>query len=82
MYFIYRWVATVSVVDARTRRLLLGDIAAEVLGNPDTLQVVGAVYLGYAFLMLLVSAGGWKRYLESGRLELVHEHDAAEPTAG
>lgn len=67
MYFTYRWVITMSKVDEHTKTLLAGPTLAPLLSNIDTLQIIGALYLGYAFFWLLMTAAGWKDYLEQFR---------------
>ena len=71
MYFTYRWIVTISVVDANTRKILLGDVLSSYSNNVTTLQFIGVVFLFHSFFFMMISAAKWKR-----RLEIEHTNES------
>jgi hypothetical protein len=71
IYFVYRWGVTLGRVDRETKELLLGDTMAAVFRDASLIQTVAAVYIGYKFLMFLVTAADWKQYLEHSKRKLI-----------
>ena len=64
MYFTFRWITTVSIVDQKTRDLLLGDMLSTYFNSVPTLQFLGVLFLSYSFFHMMITAAKWKRRLE------------------
>ena len=69
MYFTYRWIVTISVVDTNTRKILLGDVLSSYSNNITTLQFIGVMFLFHSFFFMMISAAKWKRRLELEHIE-------------
>lgn len=73
MYFTFRWITTVSIVDQKTRDLLLGDILAAHFNSVQMLQFLGVLFLSYSFFNIMIVAAKWKRRLEVAHTALLAE---------
>lgn len=71
VYFIVRWGITLISVDKNTRDLLLGETASNLMVDMNTIQILVTIYVGFSFIMFMVSVVKWKRYLEQKRLSFV-----------
>lgn len=64
VYFIVRWGITLSVVGEDTRRLLLGESMSNLMDDPETIQMLVAVYVGISFMGFMVGVVKWKKHIE------------------
>lgn len=64
IYFVYRWGMLLMNGSKEIRDALLGKTISDFVGeNSNILVLMTALYLGFKFLMLIISASDWQQYL-------------------
>lgn len=65
LYFIYRYVIAVLVINADDRAVLLGPMLSKWVPTTDTFFIfVGALYLAFKCVTLLITSARWEMSLE------------------
>lgn len=64
LYFVFRYAVTVLATDDATRRMLLGDWVANIVGNTTMAVLIGvSLYMGFRVVLLIVSAATWENWV-------------------